>query len=507
MGVAFKNCHLKDNMQDSAAAIQIILDCEEEMRTLNAPLSRVQKYFSERKLRNIRLRKSNLAPEFKALVCSKFEVKSEVSGLCLALYRDSSGGDRFRGAAFIRGAAAGLIKLNEVFLGKLSLNQRNGFGHRLYPNGKVFIGDFKNDQKHGRGRLLDRDGQILYEGEYSSDAMHGKGKLHLPGQFFYSGEFSSNQMTGGPRCRESPSIIFRTLIEGNAKIIFQCGKIYTGEVRANALEGLGEMLFPNGDRYSGHFRNNIFEGKGKFESKSGKAVEGLFSKGVLAQPQKAEARARDPNERIFEGIIFENNFHKKKCFITNKNQIKIRSFAHQLTAFSNLTKSSGRAPAGPRQPRLGPAHMEKAQENAKACEKVFEESKLRKKSVKFKKCCTETLFGKLRARAGGPARAPDSAGSPENYPFKKHYSDGHSQEPQAAETDATWLAFRIDSESDSMYSDSATLSVLSGKLPKSPVLTRGAREGKGEALPKANTFGPKLNFAKCDFVKRSSADC
>ena len=76
------------------------------------------------------------------------------------------------------------------------MNKKNGFGYRLYKNGKVYIGDFKNEQKHGLGKLLDKDGQILYEGEYDNDVMHGKGKLFMPGMYFYKGEFFNNEITG-----------------------------------------------------------------------------------------------------------------------------------------------------------------------------------------------------------------------------------------------------------------------------------------------------------------------
>lgn len=76
-------------------AIQIILDCQQEMKCLNSPDSRVQMYFSQRKIRNIRLRKSNLSPNIKAAICSKFETKNEISGLTLVLYQDSSGESTF----------------------------------------------------------------------------------------------------------------------------------------------------------------------------------------------------------------------------------------------------------------------------------------------------------------------------------------------------------------------------------------------------------------------------
>jgi hypothetical protein len=76
------------------------------------------------------------------------------------------------------------------------MNQKNGYGYRLYKNNKVYIGDFKDDLKHGQGKLLNRNGEILYEGEYSNDLMNGKGRLYLPNKYFYEGEFSDNHIKG-----------------------------------------------------------------------------------------------------------------------------------------------------------------------------------------------------------------------------------------------------------------------------------------------------------------------
>ena len=76
---------------DMENAINIILDCSLEMKNYESSKSKIQQYFSKNKVRNIQLRKSNLNPLFKAVICSKFENKNEISGLSLVLYKDGSG--------------------------------------------------------------------------------------------------------------------------------------------------------------------------------------------------------------------------------------------------------------------------------------------------------------------------------------------------------------------------------------------------------------------------------
>jgi hypothetical protein len=78
-------------ISDVEIALNIILDCSNEMKNIQMPDSQIQKYFSGHKVRNIQLRKSNINNLFKAVICSKFENKKEISGLALVLYKDLSG--------------------------------------------------------------------------------------------------------------------------------------------------------------------------------------------------------------------------------------------------------------------------------------------------------------------------------------------------------------------------------------------------------------------------------
>lgn len=76
-------------------AIEILLDHSSHIKELRAENSLLQQFFSERKVRNIHHRKTNLPTHIKIVVCSKFEIKKEISGLALVVYADSSSNSPF----------------------------------------------------------------------------------------------------------------------------------------------------------------------------------------------------------------------------------------------------------------------------------------------------------------------------------------------------------------------------------------------------------------------------
>jgi hypothetical protein len=80
-----------NKFEEIESAMEIILDGFNLIRVLEEKNNLLQRYFSRHKVRNIHLRRTNISKHFKAVVCSKFEIKSEISGLALVLYKDSSG--------------------------------------------------------------------------------------------------------------------------------------------------------------------------------------------------------------------------------------------------------------------------------------------------------------------------------------------------------------------------------------------------------------------------------
>ena len=76
--------------QEIETALEILLDHSKHIKELRKEHGLLQHFFSSRKVRNIHFRKSNLHPQMKTVVCSKFEIRKEISGLALVVYSDSS---------------------------------------------------------------------------------------------------------------------------------------------------------------------------------------------------------------------------------------------------------------------------------------------------------------------------------------------------------------------------------------------------------------------------------
>lgn len=52
------------------------------------------------------------------------------------------------------------------------LNQREGRGVQIWPDGSIYEGYWKNDKANGRGRLIHADGDV-YLGEWVEDKAEG----------------------------------------------------------------------------------------------------------------------------------------------------------------------------------------------------------------------------------------------------------------------------------------------------------------------------------------------
>ena len=43
------------------------------------------------------------------------------------------------------------------------MNEQNGEGKIIYPDGRMWEGHFKDGHKHGRGKFTQPDGEVIYE--------------------------------------------------------------------------------------------------------------------------------------------------------------------------------------------------------------------------------------------------------------------------------------------------------------------------------------------------------
>jgi len=47
--------------------------------------------------------------------------------------------------------------------GHWHMNEQNGEGKIIYPDGRMWEGHFKDGHKHGRGKFTQPDGEVIYE--------------------------------------------------------------------------------------------------------------------------------------------------------------------------------------------------------------------------------------------------------------------------------------------------------------------------------------------------------
>lgn len=63
----------------------------------------------------------------------------------------------------------------ECYSGSFAHNKRQGFGCMRYANGDVYEGHWQGDRRDGAGRLLDRSGDVVFEGRFIGGLREGQG--------------------------------------------------------------------------------------------------------------------------------------------------------------------------------------------------------------------------------------------------------------------------------------------------------------------------------------------
>lgn len=261
------------------------------------------------------------------------------------------------------------------------------------------------------------------------------------------------------------------------------------------------MFYANGDKFLGHFKQNEFEGDGKYISKSGESAEGEFSKGILIHSNKTKTCEGEDRKNEVDKIILRNNFHDKKCFIKEKNKIKFRSFAHQLTSFSNGSKNSKMSTKEEKDQKNANKSIKivRAIKHAKLCQKICKKSNLH--SWKLKKCSTEEPL-KLKDFLQSQKRNKKSSKKTEFeiFNYKKNYSDGHSINFEESKFKNKNLFLQKKGERNCIYSQSSFSPNLTLKSSENQLDFKIEDESEASLLS-SRTIGLKLNFIKNRFRK------
>ena len=137
-----------------------------------------------------------------------------------------------------------LLKNQAVYIGEWNLlDQRDGYGMQIWPDGSVYEGYWKNNTLF-KGRLIYENGDA-YDGEWYDNKANGKGICYYNDGSVYTGDWVSDRRHG---------IGVEIAVEGLS---------YKGEFHQDKKHGKGVLSFDEGSEYQGDFYNDQMHGFGR----------------------------------------------------------------------------------------------------------------------------------------------------------------------------------------------------------------------------------------------------
>ena len=105
-----------------------------------------------------------------------------------------------------------------------------GYGKRIYNDGKYYEGEFKKGEKDGKGIIYYKNGQIRYKGDFKDGEFEGYGIYVVENGEYYMGEFKKG------------------LMNGKGILYYKNGQIkYEGDWVDGNSEGYGKNIVESGD--------------------------------------------------------------------------------------------------------------------------------------------------------------------------------------------------------------------------------------------------------------------
>jgi len=163
--------------------------------------------------------------------------------------------------------------------GQLSDGLPNGYGRRLFPDGRQYEGEFRRDLYHGTGAYRLPNGDV-HSGQFRDGFLHGEGEMRFASGHVYTGGFWEGFQDGyGRYC--SPSH----------------GTIYEGEFLLDQQHGQGIYRSPqDGSTYEGQWRYDMPSGRGEWSFPDGTVQKGFFGEGSFLEKDK-EVDLEDERKR------------------------------------------------------------------------------------------------------------------------------------------------------------------------------------------------------------------
>lgn len=298
---------------------------------------------------------SNQTPAFKPL--SKFNKNPAFKEVC------SSDGCHYIGLlkkGKPDGAGCLTLKNGTILRGVFKEGVLQGKGEVFKPTGEILSGFFQCGVLSGYGMLLEKNNSY-YLGFFKQGKRHGRGRLIRVDGSIQAGDFKQNQLSSNSVCQLSDgSQIERISNVGEveqAHLIYSCGSVYSGGIKAGLPHGLGCLVqndgtqirgefdlgrifhgridYLNGSTYEGqllngqphgmgvmctaqetvlegYFCHGLLEGEGRRIGLNGEVCQGMFSQGGLVRGQVQLPDGTQLQGRILESISVEQGGVVKK---------------------------------------------------------------------------------------------------------------------------------------------------------------------------------------------------
>ena len=175
---------------------------------------------------------------------------------------------------------------------KFNHNKVSGFAEfKDVPSNSFFQGHYISNHPDGYGVLIEKGGEVSYEGMWNNNKLNGIGTEIWKDETFYRGEYFENKKQGIGLYKWPDGTIYQgewdnDQMTGYGIIIYLDDRMYHGQVENGLMNGYGEFTWPDGKKYIGYYVNNTKEGFGIFiwSIKNLQAFVGFWVDGKMEGP-------------------------------------------------------------------------------------------------------------------------------------------------------------------------------------------------------------------------------
>lgn len=148
--------------------------------------------------------------------------------------------------------------------GCVSGNCSNGFGVRIFKDGRHYVGNFKNSMYSGQGKLTTTS--FYYQGEFLDGQYNGYGSLVLSDGTEFTGIFKNGEFVSELSKYPLIGCVSGDCVDGFGVELYRDKSYYIGDFRSGVREGYGRLIQKDCS-YSGNWKDDKRDGWGEYVAK------------------------------------------------------------------------------------------------------------------------------------------------------------------------------------------------------------------------------------------------